>query len=45
VEGCELDSYGSECRLVVSSCEHSNEPLITIKCGEYLEVDWLLVLK
>jgi hypothetical protein len=32
-----LDSFGSGYRLVASSCEQSNEPLGSIKGGEFLD--------
>jgi hypothetical protein len=35
--GCGLDSFGSGYRQVVGSCEHSNEPSGSIKCGEFLD--------
>jgi hypothetical protein len=34
---CELDASGSELGPVVGSCEHSNEPTGSIKCGEFLD--------
>jgi hypothetical protein len=37
VEECGLESSGSGQGPVAGSCEHSNEPLGSIKCGECLE--------
>jgi hypothetical protein len=34
---CGLDSLGSGYGQVVSSCEHGNEPLGSIKCGVFLD--------
>jgi hypothetical protein len=34
---CVLDSYGSGYALVVSCCEHGNEPSDSIKGGEFLD--------
>jgi hypothetical protein len=33
---CALDSSGSGYRPMMGSCEHSNEPLDSIKGGEFL---------
>jgi hypothetical protein len=35
--GCGLNSSLSGYKLVVSSCEHSDEPSDSIKCWEFLE--------
>jgi hypothetical protein len=34
MQGCGMNLLGSEKRQVEGSCEHSNEPLSSIKCGE-----------
>jgi hypothetical protein len=44
---CRLDSFGSGCEPVASSCKHSNEPLGSIKDGAFLDHlrDYLLLRK
>jgi hypothetical protein len=37
VETCRLDSSGSGQGQVVGPCEHSNEPLGSIKGGEFFD--------
>jgi hypothetical protein len=35
--GCGLDQDGSGQGKVVGTCEYGNEPLGSIKCGEFLD--------
>jgi hypothetical protein len=37
VGGCGLDASGSGQRPVAGSCEHGNEPSVSIKEGEFLD--------
>jgi hypothetical protein len=36
-EGCGLDSTGSEYNAVAGSCEHGNDPSVSIKGGEFCD--------
>jgi hypothetical protein len=38
VEGCELDSSGSGQRPLAGNCEHSDEPLGSIKDKEFFDL-------